>query len=456
MAQAVPVSKSTQRIYSAEEELQEYIQRNPKSQAQFQEARKFLAGGNSRLTAFFPPFPFYVDRGEGCRIYDIDGNVRIDFFNNATSLILGYCHPAVVKASMEQLDRGTAFANPTLPEVELARLLVERIPSVDQLRFTNSGTEGVIMALRAARAFIGKSKIAKFEGGYHGTTDHMTISVRPDLSQAGEAKAPVALPSSAGITPQTVEDLLILPYNDIEATRFLVEKYRHELAAIIVEPILASAGYIPGSRAFLETLRELADGQNLLLIFDEVQTFRVAPGGIQELYGILPDLTVLGKIIGGGFPVGGFGGRADIMAAFDAMAGAPKIPHAGTFNGNPITMRAGLATLQQLTPAVYKQLREAGNALRAELHRLAEHYQVPAQITGEASLFNIHMNAQPVVDYRTAQSAPPVLTQKLFLHLLNQGIYLGSKGGGNLSVPMGQEELSSLCKAWEEFLQKVK
>jgi glutamate-1-semialdehyde 2,1-aminomutase len=456
MAQAVPASKSAQRVYSFTEEEQEYIHKNPQSQAQFQEARKVLAGGNSRLTAFFKPFPFYVDRGEGCCIYDIDGNVRIDFFNNATSLILGYCHPAVVKASAEQLEKGTAFANPTLPEVELAKMLVERIPSVDQVRFTNSGTEGILMAVRAARAFTGKPKIAKFEGGYHGTTDHMTISVRVDPSKAGDVKAPVAVPSSAGITPNTLADLVILPYNDREATRALVEKHRHEIAAIIVEPVLASAGYIPGTRAFLETLRELADGRNMLLIFDEVQTFRVAPGGIQELYGIIPDITVLGKIIGGGFPIGGFGGRADIMAAFDGMEGPPKVPHAGTFNGNPITMRAGVATLKELTPEVYHRLRETGNALRAELQEMANHYQVPAQITGEASLFNIHMADQPVYDYRTAQTANPVLTHKLFLHLLNQGIYLGSKGGGNLSVPMGEAELTSLCTAWEKFLHKVK
>ncbi|RMF84087.1 MAG: aminotransferase class III-fold pyridoxal phosphate-dependent enzyme, partial [Nitrospinota bacterium] len=350
MAQSIPVSDVARRVYSFAEELEEYRRQNPRSEARFTAACRVLAGGNSRLTAFFPPFPFYVERGEGCRIYDIDGNERIDFFNNATSLILGYCHPAVVQATREQLEKGTAFANPTLPEVELAALLVERIPSLDRVRFTNSGTEGVIMALRAARAFTGKTKIAKFEGGYHGTSDPMTISVRVDPQKAGRVESPAAIPSSAGISPHTLADVLILPYNNSEATRKLVEQHRDELAAIIVEPVLASAGYIPARRDFLELLRELADGQNLLLIFDEVQTFRVAPGGIQEWYGIHPDLTVLGKIIGGGFPIGGFGGRADIMAAFDATTGAPKIPHAGTFNGNPMAMRAGIATLRELTP----------------------------------------------------------------------------------------------------------
>ncbi|RMF86451.1 MAG: aminotransferase class III-fold pyridoxal phosphate-dependent enzyme, partial [Nitrospinota bacterium] len=207
---------------------------------------------------------------------------------------------------------------------------------------------------------------------------------------------------------------------------------------------------------FLELLRELADGQNLLLIFDEVQTFRVAPGGIQEWYGIHPDLTVLGKIIGGGFPIGGFGGRADIMAAFDATTGAPKIPHAGTFNGNPMAMRAGIATLRELTPPVYQRLREDGEALRQDLQALADRYRVPARITGEASLFHIHLTDQPVVDARSAQTVNPSLTRKMFFHFLNQGIYLGSRGGGNLSVPMGEEELTHFRRVWERFLHKVR
>jgi glutamate-1-semialdehyde 2,1-aminomutase len=437
-------------------ELEEYRRRNPRSAARFAAAQRVLAGGNSRLTAYFAPFPFYVEHGEGCRIYDLDGNQRIDFFNNATSLILGHCNPQVAATIIAQAERGTAFANPTEPEVELAALLTAVVPSIERLRFTNSGTEGVALAIRAARAFTGKAKIAKLEGAYHGTSDHMSVSVTTDLTRAGRAAAPQPVPSSGGITPSTVHDVVIIPFNDAAAARRIIAQHQDDLAAVIIEPVMAGIGYVPATAEFLAAVRAACDGQRTLLIFDEVQTLRMAPGGAQQWYNVIPDMTCLGKIIGGGLPVGAFGGRADIMAAFDATTQSPLIPHGGTFNANPLTMRAGLATMRQLTPEVYERLNENGLTLRHQLEEVARSQGVPIHISGVASFFGIHLTEGPVVDYRSAQGQNAALRQKLFLHCLNHGIFLGNKLVGNLSVPIGREELDSFVHVWEAFLRKVR
>lgn len=445
----------TPQEYSFTSELEEYQRQNPRSAARFADAQQVLAGGNSRLTAFFAPFPFYVERGEGCCIYDLDGNTRVDFFNNATSLILGHSNPQVAAAVIAQAEKGTAFANPTDPEVELARILTSSIPSIERLRFTNSGTEGTALAIRAARAYSGKSKIAKIEGAYHGTSDHLSISVATDLSRAGDREAPLAVPSSGGITPATLDDVVIIPFNDAVAARRIIAQHRHELAAVIVEPVMAGIGYVPAEAEFLTALREACDGQDTLLIFDEVQTLRMAPGGAQQWYNVIPDMTCLGKIIGGGLPVGAFGGRADIMAAFDATTQAPVIPHGGTFNANPVTMQAGLATMRQLTPEIYDRLNENGLSFRHQLEEIARSYDVPLRITGIASFFGVQLGDRPVVDYRSAQGQDAHLRQKLFLHLLNHGVYVGNKIVGNLSVPMGRDELDMFVEAWEAFLRNV-
>lgn len=441
--------------YSYAAELAAYHHSNPHSAACFAEAQQVLAGGNSRLTAYFSPFPFYVERAEGCVLYDIDGNSRLDFYNNATSLILGHANPQVTAAVMAQAEKGTAYANPTQPEVELATLLVEAIPSVERLRFTNSGTEGLALAIQAARAFTGKPKIAKIEGAYHGTSDHVSISVSTDLTRAGTAEAPQSVPSSGGVSPNTLADVVILPFNDPIAARRIIAQHQDELAAVVIEPVMAGIGYVPADLEFLEAVRDACDGQGTLLIFDEVQTFRMSPGGLQQWCHILPDMTCLGKIIGGGLPVGGFGGRADIMAAFDATDKAPVIPHGGTFNGNPMTMEAGLATMRQLTPDVYDRINEHGTTLRHQLDEMARSYNVPLRITGIASFFGIQCTDQPVRDYRSAQRQDPILRQKLFLHFLNHGIYMANKAVGNISVPMARDELETFVQVWEDFLQHV-
>jgi glutamate-1-semialdehyde 2,1-aminomutase len=452
---AMQVSPRLAQTFDHGEELEEYRRQNPTSLRRFEEAKAVIPGGNTRLTAYFAPYPFYAVKGEGCRIHDLDGNVRFDFYNNATSLIFGHAYPPVVAAIRDQATKGTAFAIPTEPEVDVAKLLTARIPSIEHVRFTNSGTEGVLFAIRAARVFTGREKIGKFEGGYHGTADHVSLSVTPDLALTGDARRPTPVPASAGITRNTVEDVVILPFNDLESTTALITAHKDALAAVIVEPILGSCGYVPARPEFLQGLRDLTQRLGILLIFDEVQTFRLSAGGAQALLGIMPDVTVLGKIIGGGLPVGGVGGRREVMAAFDATTGAPKIPHAGTFNGNPVTMRAGLATLQDLTPAAYDRLNQAGAEFRQRLQVLCGRYGVPVQVTGEGSLFGIHWSAEPVTDYRSSQRANKSLSYKFFLHALNNGIFFTTRGGGCLSMPMTDTETGTFLDVLEAFLKKI-
>ena len=448
-------SQRLAQTFDSTEELEEYHRQNSASLARFEEAKRVIPGGNTRLTAYFAPYPFYAVRGEGCRIFDLDGNVRLDFYNNATSLIFGHAYPPVVAAISDQATKGTAFAIPTEAEMELAQLLVAHIASLEKIRFTNSGTEGALFALRAARTFTGRQKIAKCEGGYHGTADHVSISVTPELTQTGEARRPTAVPASAGVTRHTIDDVVILPFNDLENATALIAAHRDELAAVIVEPILGSCGYVPASREFLQGLRDLTTRLGILLVFDEVQTFRLSAGGAQALLGIRPDVTILGKIIGGGLPVGAVGGRDDVMAAFDATAGQPKIPHAGTFNGNPVTMRAGLATLHELTPAAYDRLNQMGTEFRQRLRELCSRSGVPVQVTGEGSLFGIHWSPDPVTDYRSSQRANKSLAAKFFLHALNNGIFFTSRGGGCLSLPMTDAEVGAFLDVLEGFLKKI-
>jgi glutamate-1-semialdehyde 2,1-aminomutase len=441
--------------FDASEELAEYQRQNPTSLNRFEAAKAVIAGGNTRLTAYFAPYPFYAVKGEGSRIYDLDGNMRLDFYNNATSLIFGHAYPPVAAAISDQASKGTAFAIPTEPEVELARLLTTRLPSVEQIRFTNSGTEGVLFAIRAARAFTAREKMAKFEGGYHGTADHVSISVTPDLALAGDAHRPTPVPASAGITHRTIDDVLILPVNDLEGTATLLTAHKDTVAAVLVEPVLGSCGYVPAQPEFLQGLRDLTRRLGILLIFDEVQTFRLSSGGAQALLDVMPDLTVLGKIIGGGLPVGGVGGRRDIMAAFDASTGTPRVPHAGTFNGNPVTMRAGLATLQDLDPTAYDHLNHRGGDFRLRVQTLCDRYQVPVQVTGAGSLFGIHWSAEPVTDYRSSARANKSLSYKFFLHALNNGVFFTTRGGGCLSIPMTDTEMGAFLDVLEGFLKKI-
>jgi glutamate-1-semialdehyde 2,1-aminomutase len=396
----------------------EYERLTTGSQVLWERALGSLPGGNTRTTIFHDPYPVYLERGEGCRVWDVDGVERIDFISNYTSLILGHCHPRVVEAVQSQASQMMSGAAPTELEIELAERIKERLPSVEQIRFANSGTEATMLALRAARAFTGREKVGVFGRAYHGSHDY-AASVPADVSQA---------PGGPGIPAAVAETLVVAPFDDTEGTRAALEPHMNELAAVIVEPVLGSGGVLPASEEFLRFLRELTGAAGALLVFDEIISFRVSYNGAQGRAGIAPDLTTLGKIIGGGLPVGALGGREDVMGLFDPRA-KERIGHGGTFNANPLTMAAGLATLHEMTPARYAQLESLGVELRQKLDELAG-----ADVRQTGSLFQLDVgDEQGQLD--------------LHLALLGNRILSTPRGMGCLSTPMTSVEIDAFVDA---------
>ncbi len=434
-------------------ELARYLELTPKSKARWQEAAEYLPGGDSRNSIFWDPYPIFVTSASGCHITDADGVDRLDFINTMTTLILGHANQPVMDAVKEQLDRGAVYNAPNENQIRLAKLLCDRIPSFDLVRFTNSGTEATLNTIRAARAFTGKNKFAKVEGGYHGTHDAVTVSVRVDVKKAGEAQQPKAVAASEGLADGILDQVVVIPFNDTANARRILEDNKDQLAAVIVEPVMGSVGMIPGTAEFLTMLREFTEENGIVLIFDEVISFRVAPGGSQQYYGITPDLTSLGKIIGGGFAVGAFGGRQDIMELYDPTKG-PKVTHAGTFNANPVTMVAGAVTLEHLTPDVYRDLAELTELLRQGIRRVCSDLEVPVQVTGLGSLFGIHFTGQPIVNYRDIAAEDAVLRGQVFLGLMNEGILMASNLVGGLSTALGEEEVNTFVGALQTVLER--
>ena len=435
-------------------ELERYRELTPKSQAAWEEAKAYLPGGDSRNSIFWEPYPIFVDHARGARVTDADGVERLDFIGTMTTLILGHSPQPVVAAVREQLERGVVYNAPNSHQVRLARLLCERIPSFELARFTNSGTEATLNTIRAARAFTGRSLIAKAEGGYHGSHDTVSVSVRVEPGQAGERHRPGALPATEGLADGVLDSVVVLPFNETEPAREILERHKDQLAAVIVEPMLGSVGMLPASREFLAMLRDFTAANGAALIFDEVISFRIAPGGAQEYYGITPDLTSLGKIIGGGFAVGAFGGRRDIMGLYDPTAG-PRVAHAGTFNANPATMLAGAVTLEQLTPEVYRRLAEVTERLRQGLREAGRELEVPVQVTGLGSLFGIHFLEGELVGYRDIARADAAFRHEVFLGLMNEGILLAPNLVGAVSTVTGDGEVDAFVDAFRRVLRRA-
>ena len=405
-----------------------------------------MPGGTTRTTTYFDPYPLYIERGEGCRIWDADGTERIDMLGNYSSMILGHAHPKVVEAIRAQAARGTAFAAANPIEVKLATLLCERVPSVDAVRFCNSGTEATMFALRLARAFTGRPKIARIEGGYHGTHDYAEVSTHPTVDEAGPPDAPIARPDSIGTPHWAVENTVVLPFNNPDAAEAIIRQEGKELAAVILEPIIGAGGVIAASVDFLERLRAVTRELGVLLIFDEVISLRVAPGGAQEMYGVTPDLTTMGKIIGGGLPVAAFGGRADVMELLDPRR-QPNLAQGGTYNGNPLGMAAGLAAMTELTPDVYDELNRKGARVCEQLTEVFASHGVPVQVNGAGSLLALHFTDRPVVDYRSVAAADRKRMREFFLGLVNHGVLMAPRGMGALSTPMAEPDIQEFVDA---------
>jgi glutamate-1-semialdehyde 2,1-aminomutase len=421
-----------------------YARLSGASRALWERALASLPGGNTRTTIFHDPHPVYLVRGQGCRVVDVDGVERIDFVNNYTSLVHGHCHPRVVEAVRRQATLLMSAATPSELEVEMAETLRARLPSIELVRFANSGTEATMQAIRAARAFTGRSQILTFAGAYHGTHDYAS-SIPAD---------PARPPGGAGIPEGAARSVLVAPFNDPDAARAVVEPHVEDLAAIVVEPVLGAAGVIPAEEGFLPFLRELADAAGALLVFDEVIAFRIGYHGAQGRYGVRPDLTALGKIIGGGLPVGAFGGRADVMALFDPRD-ERRLGHGGTFNANPLSMAAGLAALAELTEDAFERLDRLGAVLEHELDRAAAEWGRPACVTRAGSLFNVHLREGPIRNHGDVLAGDVRGLRRLHLALLGNGILFTPRGMGCLSTPMTSAEVEAFVDAVRAGLREL-
>ena len=392
-----------------------------RSRTLFQEAIAVIPGGvNSPVRAFkaVGGDPLFIDRGEGTHLYDADGNQYMDCIGSWGPLVLGHAHPAIVAAITAQVARGTTFGAPTELEIRLAKAIVAAVPSVEKVRLVSSGTEATMSAIRVARGFTGRDKFVKFEGNYHGHADCL-------LAKAGSGVATLGLPECAGVPVAATADTLTLPYNDIPALRDLFERQGSRLACVIVEPVVGNMGCVPPAPGFLETLRELTSQYNSVLIFDEVMTgFRLAYGGAQARFGVTPDMTTLGKIAGGGLPLGAYGGRADIM---DAVAPVGPVYQAGTLSGNPIAVTAGLTMLGLLESGqdtIYPRLEEIGTTLAIGLRACAARANVAVVVNQVGSMITVFFTDAPAVtDYASAKTSDTHRFGKWFRVMLNEGVY---------------------------------
>jgi glutamate-1-semialdehyde 2,1-aminomutase len=409
-----------------------YRKRNPRSLAQHLEACAAMPGGNTRSAIHVDPFPLTMARGEGARLWDIDGHEYVDFLSEFTAGIYGHSHPAIRSAIEQALEGGLNFGAHNAIEARFAAAICSRFPSIELVRFTNSGTEANLMAVSAARAITGRSKVLVFAGGYHGGVFYFRGHGSP-------LNAPF--------------EYLLGRYNDFAAVEALVQPHRAELAAILVEPMQGTTGCIPAEREFLLGLRALANETGALLIFDEVMTSRLAPGGLQEIHGIFPDLTTLGKYVGGGMSFGAFGGRADLMERFD-----PRRPdafqHAGTFNNNVLTMSAGLVGLTEIyTPDRSHVLNAFGERLRERLKATARQHGLAMQFTGLGSMLAVHMTDRPIRSQEDAERGNAALRDIFYFDLIARGIWFAKRGMFALSIVLDEVDSERLVEAVEEFAQ---
>ncbi|WP_044481754.1 glutamate-1-semialdehyde 2,1-aminomutase [Paenibacillus antibioticophila] len=390
--------------------------RDEHSRQAFEQAKKVLPGGvNSPVRAFKSVglTPIYLDHGAGSRVFDIDGNQYIDYVGSWGPLIMGHAHPEVVSALQETASKGTSFGAPTLLETKMAELVAERVPSIDIVRMVNSGTEATMSAIRLARGYTGRSKIMKFEGSYHGHADSLLI-------KAGSGVATLGLPDSPGVPEGVAANTIAVPYNDLASVQLAFERFGDEIAGVIVEPVAGNMGVVPPLPGFLEGLREITTRYGSLLIFDEVMTgFRVHIHCAQGRYGVTPDLTCLGKVIGGGLPVGAYGGKREIM---EQIAPTGPIYQAGTLSGNPLAMTAGYTTLSLLTPEIYDRLERLSARLEEGFTENAREAGIPCRINRVGSMVCPFFTSDEVVNYDTAKSSDLELFRRYFAAMITEGI----------------------------------
>ena len=422
-----------------------FRKRTPTSLAAFERSRQLVPGGVPGGLGFMSPYPVFFERAEGAYVWDADGNKMLDVMAGDWLLPLGHCHPGVLKATVDQLGKGTTYCSPHVSlGIEMAEALNTRLPSMERIRFTASGTEATMTALRLARVFTGRGKIAKMRGGYHGTHDLSLIA-------NGRYADPDLVPP--GLIPGSENAVVILPYNDPDGAQSLIEANRDDLAAVIVEPVIGGSGMIPATQEFLTRLREVTERHGILLIMDEVVTFPITFGGAQGMYGIHPDLTTLGKAIGGGLPLGAYGGRADIMDLVDPVLDPmTQMRHATTLGGIPATLAAGLAQVRALTPDMHDHLNALGERLRTGVREIGERRAVPLQVTGLSHIFGIHWTPTPVVDFETALTSDKKVTSLLTMSLYNQGILMFKSALGTVTSPMTNDDVDMFVGALDRSI----
>jgi len=441
--------------------IQDYIARledgyraaTPRSRELFERSLVHMPGG-AKGAYYYKPYPLAMERGEGCHLHDVDGRSYVDFTNHHTSLIVGHRHPAVLAAVDKQMQKGITLSAPVGIESENAAEICSRVPSVEKLRFCNSGTEATLHAIRLARGLTDRPKIAKFEGGYHGSHDTVEISVAPPLDRAGPADAPIAVPQVKGISPRALEEIVLLPYGDEAAVEKLVVENREELACVMYDP---KAGIMPQKPAFAQFLRRITEENDILLIFDEIVGFSTGRSGLHGRLGIKPDLSTYGKIVGGGFPVGAFGGRADIMELLDGTKAPSGFFQSGSFSAHPLGMAAGLATLQQLTTEAFAHLENLSERLCNGLNGLFEEDAFEAQAVHNGAVFSIHFTKDELINYRSIAAADKTMSYPIFLSLLEEG-YLLSYGMAmnSISLPTRERDIDGLIAAFGRLIRNMK
>jgi glutamate-1-semialdehyde 2,1-aminomutase len=418
-----------------ERERREFERRTPRSRDRYERALSVLPGADTRAVTFYQPYPAVIRYSSRIELEDLDGNVYRDFLLNYTAMIVGHAHPEVVAVAQEAVARGTAVAAPVPGQLELAEELVRRVPSVEHVRFVNSGSEATMAAVRVARARTGRPVVIKVSGGYHGSYPDLDVTLRPGFQPAG-------VPDT---TPTTT-----VPYNDPDALEAALGSAAGECACVIMEPVLGAAGIVPGDRDYLLFAEESARAAGALFVLDEVISYRLSPGGAQVLYGLNPDLTAFGKIIGGGFPVGALGGRAEAMQVFVPGA-SPGFGHSGTFNGNPVTVAAGLKTLELLDDAAFEKLDRLGTLLADGLRAAIAETGAPAHVTHIGSLVNVHFTPEVPVNAEDAGTADPDAAAAFHIGLLNRGIFIAPRGLMATSTVTEEQDVKDLVAAAREL-----
>jgi glutamate-1-semialdehyde 2,1-aminomutase len=425
----------------------------------YSDAVNIIPGGVSRNTVFHKPHPQYAAKAQGCHVTDIEGTERIDFANNMASLIHGHAHPAILEAVISQLQRGTAYTIATEIEYDFAKLLTSRVPGFEKIRFVNSGTEAVMAMIKASRAFTGRPKIAKAEGAYHGTYDFAEISQFASPANWGDINHPNSVPLAFGTPQGVLDDVIIFPYNDIERTIAILDKHAKDIACVLIDPVPHRVGLIRGTEQFIEAIYNWTRKNDALLVFDEVVTFRVNYQGAQADYKVKPDLTALGKIIGGGFPVGAFTGRADVMNLLDPGQKKLLFPHSGTFSANPVTMTAGNIAMEMYDKEAVKRINALTSKAISQIKESIRLADVPLSITGAGSMFRIHLRSEPPTTYREAyqpKEEKAIINEMLDYLFYHENLILINTLACMFSTVITQHEVDILSEAMLKSFRAIK